>query len=195
MDCSDGTEAVPPKNESLLAIYLNPSWKLAPRGQGKLHRGMRTVKAPVEFPLDQDGMNLPSAMPELHERDRGNAGRAGHVFVVGIAVVVLIRIVLHADPANEFHHFGKDSTTASHIQSQILAVVTIYLQPSSIERSFDLFMLRADRCIVGGVLPGGGILLVELLNQTAPAVSLIQQKLFRKSIFCAHHLPGAIVDL
>jgi hypothetical protein len=76
-----------------------------------------------------------------------------------------------------------------------LAVVTIYLQPSSIERSFDLFMLRADRSVVGEVLPGVAILLVELLNQTAPAVWLIQQKLFRKSIFCAHHLPGAIVDL
>jgi len=104
-------------------------------------------------------------------------------------------INVHADPANESHHFGKDSTTTSHIQSQILAVVTIYLQPSSIERSFDLFMLRADRCVVGEVLPGVAILLVELLNQTVPAVSLIQQKLFRKSIFCAHHLPGAIVDL
>src|SRR3989442_10827873 len=30
---ADGTEAVPPKNESLPAIYLNPSWKLAPRGK------------------------------------------------------------------------------------------------------------------------------------------------------------------
>src|SRR6266851_2309180 len=126
-------------------------------------------------------------MPELLERDRGNVGRAGHVFAGGIVVVVLIRIVLHADPGNESHHFGKDSTTTSHIQSQILAVVTIYLQSSSIERSFDLFMLRADRCIVGGFLPGVAILLVELLNQTAPAVWLIQQKLFRKSIFCAHH--------
>ncbi len=113
MDCSDGTEAVPPKNESLLAIYLNPSWKLAPRGK---------------------------------ENSTGNAN--GSV------------------PAR----LGRCESSTCDV-------------------------LRADRCIVGGVLPGGAILLVELLNQTAPAVSLIQQKLFRKSIFCAHHLPGAIVDL
>src|ERR1041385_2867460 len=77
------------------------------------------------------------------------------------------RIDVHADPANESHHFGKDSTATSHIQSQILAVVTIYLQPSSIERSLGLFMLRADRCVEGGA---SRISLVELLNQTAPAV-------------------------
>src|SRR6266404_6406307 len=79
-------------------------------------------------------------------------------------------INVHADPANESHHFGQDSTTTSHIQSQILAVVTIYLQPSSIERSFDLFMLRADRCVEGGA---SRISLVKLLNQAAPAVWLV----------------------